>query len=143
MVSSNNTIANNTISHNYVGISFVSDSKFNIVHHNNIFDNTEFGINVTNNGAFKIDATNNWWGDTSGPYHSENNSRGRGDNVTDYVDFDPWIGKHEEINEDDEPNDDEPDRILFHLLILILLALFNTLIIAVHTYGLHFRKPGH
>jgi len=56
---------------------------------NNIADNYQFGIintSTTNN----VDATYNWWGAASGPYHPMENPGGTGNAVSDYVDFDPW-----------------------------------------------------
>ena len=38
----------------------------------------------------EVDATNNWWGDESGPYHDDTNLNGMGDAVTDNVLFSPW-----------------------------------------------------
>lgn len=38
-------------------------------------------------------AENNWWGDSSGPYHPELNLEGRGDTVGDRIDFEPWEGQ--------------------------------------------------
>ena len=35
----------------------------------------------------------NFWGDKSGPYHPSLNPDGKGDNVSDNVLFDPWLGK--------------------------------------------------
>ena len=37
------------------------------------------------------DAENNYWGDPSGPYHPTTNPNGKGDAVSDYVDYDPWL----------------------------------------------------
>jgi|GEM_PF-3513259 len=37
-----------------------------------------------------VDATDNWWGDDSGPYHPVLNPEGLGDRVSDHVDFVPW-----------------------------------------------------
>ena len=39
-----------------------------------------------------VDAESNWWGDATGPYHPTANPGGLGDSVSDYVDFDPWLG---------------------------------------------------
>jgi len=89
--SERNTIKNNTISDNHVGIYIESSSQNNTVHYNNIFDNTECGINATNNEGNSVDAIKNWWGDASGPYHPTENPDGKGDNVTDYVEFEPWL----------------------------------------------------
>jgi len=91
--SSNCTLQTNTVSENRWGIVLTHSSRYNIVHNNYIFNNTEFGINATDNNGFFINASHNWWGFISGPFHPINNSDGKGDNVTDYVQFDPWIGK--------------------------------------------------
>lgn len=61
-----------------------------VLHYNNIVDNEGYGVNNTDSTIF-IDATYNWWGDTTGPYHSMANPNGLGDSVSDYVDFDPWL----------------------------------------------------
>ena len=64
-----------------------------IVQNNIVCDNEEYGVRVigapTNN--FKIDALRNWWGDNTGPHHDDTNTNGQGDEVSDYVLFDPWI----------------------------------------------------
>lgn len=38
-----------------------------------------------------FDATNNYWGDASGPYHPSLNPEGLGSRVSDRVAFDPWL----------------------------------------------------
>ena len=62
------------------------------------FENNQyFGIKNTN-PAITINAENNWWGDPTGPYDGSDdtgggglyNPGGLGDEVTDYVDYDPW-----------------------------------------------------
>ncbi len=57
------------------------------IHCNNINDNILYG--AINGDGEEINATNNWWGDASGPTHSSNPS-GTGDEVSDNVIFDPW-----------------------------------------------------
>ncbi|MCK4613431.1 MAG: right-handed parallel beta-helix repeat-containing protein, partial [Thermoplasmata archaeon] len=89
--SSDCTIENNTISENRVGIYLESSSRDNTAHYNTIFNSTEYGINATDNNGYTINATNNWWGAASGPFHSSENPGGEGDNITDYVLFDPWL----------------------------------------------------
>ncbi|KPJ52779.1 hypothetical protein AMJ39_06915 [candidate division TA06 bacterium DG_24] len=37
-----------------------------------------------------VDATGNWWGDSTGPYHQLSNPRGQGESVGSHIDFDPW-----------------------------------------------------
>ena len=115
--SDSNTLANNTSSHNGHGISLdTSDSNIctsNIFTENNIGiyisnrsqdtttsgnvidGNTHQGINATDNNGYYIKATHTWWGDGSGPSHLKKNLYGKGDNITAYVLFDPWVGKNE------------------------------------------------
>ena len=58
------------------------------VHNNRIFDNTAAGIEASTLTS-PIDATNNWWGNCSGPYHSTNPG-GTCNAVTNNVSFMPW-----------------------------------------------------
>jgi len=59
------------------------------INFNNIYNNTPYG--VTNEAAAQVDATNNWWGDASGPTHATN-SGGSGDAVSNNVAYSPWLG---------------------------------------------------
>ena len=108
-VSSYNEILGNTISGNAIGIEVATQSSNNTAHENLIFDNSKYGMNANNNyriiydnnGTYHkeyliVNATHNWWGHESGPYHPVNNTDGKGDNVTDHVEFDPWLEKEEE-----------------------------------------------
>jgi len=88
--SDNNTITNNTISDNDIGIRVWLYSRENAIHYNLIYSNSDQGINATDNDGYMVNATKNYWGHGSGPYHAVNNTGGKGDNVTDYVDFGPW-----------------------------------------------------
>jgi len=58
---------------------------------NNIIGNTSYGIEAVD-CTDNFTATNNWWGDASGPYHATTNSGGAGDNVTDFVNYSSWLG---------------------------------------------------
>ena len=64
------------------------------INYNNIVDSAEYGVeSITRDDTPAeegIDATRNWWGDASGPYHETLNPGGQGDPVSDYVDFIPW-----------------------------------------------------
>jgi len=90
------TITYNDIHDNVQGIT-VDDGDVGSAHYNNIYGNdvTDYvsdGVEpygVVNLGAGTFDATNNWWGDPSGPHHSP----GEGDAVSDNVDYDPWLGQ--------------------------------------------------
>ena len=59
------------------------------ISNNNIHDNY-WGLFVIDAYTGTVTAECNWWGDDSGPTHSSN-PLGTGDNVSDNVDFDPWL----------------------------------------------------
>jgi len=61
------------------------------IHYNCILNNGRIGVENGSGLEVSIDATFNWWGDVSGPYHATLNSAGTGDPVSDGVDFDPWL----------------------------------------------------
>jgi parallel beta-helix repeat protein len=61
-----------------------------VIHYSNIIDTLDYGVfNV--DGNVTIDAKHNWWDDSSGPYHPTANPGGQGIDVSDYVDFNPWL----------------------------------------------------
>jgi hypothetical protein len=78
------TISNNS----NVGI-FVINSTLE-AHFNNIVGNTNLG--AYNYGGGTVNATKNWWGYASGPYHPIANPGGMGNAVSNNVDFAPWLG---------------------------------------------------
>lgn len=59
------------------------------IHNSNI--NSIFS-GIDNFSQDSVDATNNWWGDASGPFHPTTNSGGLGASVSDNVLFIPWLG---------------------------------------------------
>ena len=85
------TIMNCTFAGNNDGISITGEGQYIRVFWSSIYGNTHYGINVTNNNGYSINATENWWGHASGPYHPTENSNGTGGNVTDDVEFKPWL----------------------------------------------------
>lgn len=44
-------------------------------------------------GSSEVDARFNWWGSSTGPFHPATNTAGLGNNVTNNVDYSPWLGK--------------------------------------------------
>ena len=89
--STSNSIIGNSINDNGEnGIHLSHSSEGNIIQFNDIVNNALNGISATYDESI-INATYNYWGDPSGPYHPANNSGGKGGNVTDYVTFDPWF----------------------------------------------------
>jgi len=88
--SSSPRLLENLVTGNSTGIYCISSCN-PVIQVNSIQGNTVMGIqNVTS--ANLVVAENNWWGDSTGPRHSTNPG-GRGDSVSDYVDFVPWLGR--------------------------------------------------
>jgi len=56
----------------------------------NFEGNREFGVRVAEGLSGTLDARDNWWGAPTGPRHA-NNPQGRGDAVSDRVQFDPFL----------------------------------------------------
>jgi len=68
----------------------------NIQFHHNLFENNTWAIFVNRDCNGIINATENWWGDESGPLDPSPfppcfNPRGKGDKVTDWVKYRPWM----------------------------------------------------
>jgi hypothetical protein len=88
------TIENNEIYDNLHGVQMVPNEGIVVVY--NKFHDNNYGAvsDPYYDGSTYIDidmnAINNWWGDPSGPYHPVLNPNGLGDQVYDYVLFDPW-----------------------------------------------------
>ncbi|MGQ9478186.1 MAG: right-handed parallel beta-helix repeat-containing protein [Candidatus Bipolaricaulia bacterium] len=84
-----NVIEGNTIRGNGRGVigSSMGGGKIgsNTIRWNNIEGNELFGADYSG------DLRWNWWGDPSGPYHPEKNPQGKGDKVSDGVEFVPWL----------------------------------------------------
>jgi len=91
------TVDTNTFSMNYVGIrSLWNVNTATIAINNNcIYDNYTYGV-MNNDTSANLDATVNWWGDPTGPYHPTTNPSGLGDEVTDYVNYAGWITEEPE-----------------------------------------------
>ncbi len=83
-------LSDNDVHDNSYGfILWNADSSINF---NNIYGNGLFGVYRTTQAPLTgtLDATNNWWGDASGPSHASNPS-GTGGAVTDNVNFADWL----------------------------------------------------
>ena len=88
---SGHKIQGNTIINNENGIYLTSAVEANSIkiNFNNIFSNSSYGINNTSSNS--LDATNNWWGDSSGPYHQTLNPSATGNTVSSNINFIPWL----------------------------------------------------
>ena len=86
----------NTITENYVGIRLDRWCIGTIIHCNDIYNNTLYGLQEVNvhSSALPIIAELNWWGNETGPYCLAQNPSGTGDEVQETaafnVDFTPW-----------------------------------------------------
>ncbi|MBT6940298.1 MAG: hypothetical protein HN994_07885, partial [Candidatus Marinimicrobia bacterium] len=60
-----------------------------------IFQNSNFFQNgsaiINNELSYTTSAADNWWGDTSGPYHQIQNSNGQGDSVNNFTNITPYL----------------------------------------------------
>lgn len=88
-----NTIGSATInSTNYSGNTergiYIQNGQYDEIHENNISGNGDIGI--LNTSGNEADATNNWWGNASGPYQEDTNPSGDGDEVSSDVLYDPY-----------------------------------------------------
>lgn len=63
----------------YSSYGVVIGSGNNLARRNDVYSNSLFGMYV--NGTGTIDATDNYWGNTTGPYHESLNVLGKGDRV--------------------------------------------------------------
>jgi predicted outer membrane repeat protein/parallel beta-helix repeat protein len=91
-------IIGNTLAENFdttltgIHIDLAADTAEVNVHLNNILNNDGDGLYYNDGGVGYlnvIDAENNWWGDASGPGTV---GLGTGDEVSDNVDYTPWLG---------------------------------------------------
>lgn len=86
-------VGKSTIIGNDVGI-FYSDGPRVVIggsdsSRNNILKNTTYGVENESPDVL-VNATHNWWGDYSGPTHASNPA-GKGDTVSDYVNFSDFV----------------------------------------------------
>ena len=87
-----NTITNNT----HGGIILEANAgTIGLINNNAISGNgnavdATHGLGLQNGLATVVDATNNWWGDASGPYHATYNTCGAGNSVVGLVNISPW-----------------------------------------------------
>lgn len=139
--SSNNDISSNVVNSNRGGGIFIEDSKENDflyndlcfnkhgieiisklnfeeqksennrINFNKIVGNVKYGMNGTGNNGILIDASKNYWGSSSGPYHSTSNAMGKGDNVSGDVIISPWLDQDGHEIKLEEENDDEDNLI--------------------------------
>jgi parallel beta-helix repeat protein len=74
------------------------DSSGNKINHNTITGNS--GISIDLQAPSDVDASNNWWGDSSGPFHPQKNPEGKGEEFHErnegIVIYKPWLASSPE-----------------------------------------------
>jgi len=85
------TIFRNTISGSIDGITFYYHCSEPRVLLNTFSGPLDQAINADRLSGDPVNATHNWYGHSSGPFHPDENPDGVGKNVTDDVVFDPWL----------------------------------------------------
>ena len=68
---------------------YVHSSGVATINNSIIAHNRYWGVRCSSNSD--ANATNNWWGHSSGPYHEDLNPDGLGDVVSDHVFIKPWL----------------------------------------------------
>lgn len=72
-------------------IGFYQSRGKTTISQSSLHNNTDYG--VYRYLGYVVEATNNFWGHSSGPYHPELNPSGQGDRVSNGVNFNPWLDK--------------------------------------------------
>lgn len=86
----NFSIASSTIEQNSQGIITIGNGS-GTVKGSSFSSTTSYAVYNQNPSGFTVSASGNWWGDATGPYHGVTNISGNGPDVSDGVDFVPWL----------------------------------------------------
>jgi hypothetical protein len=68
-----------------------------VAQYNSLTGNTGYGM-YSNVNELTTDARYNWWGAASGPFHTTLNPSGSGNQVSDYILFEPYFGAPNEVS---------------------------------------------
>jgi len=123
------TITHNIISGNELGCeitqikveNYYYISKYIDILNNSIWGNSVYGLLVSQNGDYEINATMNYWGSDTGPFHVDVNPKGEGDNISGLATIEPWLdeygGIYQVLPEDpDTKHDDLPLELIAALI---------------------------
>ena len=96
-INSSPTITFCTISNNQTQGIYCNNSD-PLINYCNIINNTTLGV-LNNTSSINLSVENNWWCDPTGPLDESNdrssgglyNPNGKGDGVSDYVNYEPWL----------------------------------------------------
>ena len=128
--SDRNILKYNEVTENGEGIDIRGHG--NILHFNNIHNNTYYGLKGPNEDGYFIDARYNWWGNATGPYHYDRNPFGGGDEVKNIVDISHWLNEPAYLGQGEEEDDGKSSFLLIVLLLILgfLFLLLADLILA-------------
>jgi len=90
-------ITGNSVAYNNIGIMYSRTTQGNIAHYNDIYNNT-YGMNVTLGAT--VNAENNYWGHSNGPYHPSVWPEGGGNPVNGNgvdLDFIPFLTTNQSL----------------------------------------------
>ena len=87
LLDSSVSISNTTVTNSWYGL-YINTSTPTLTC-NNFYNNNGYGL-FNNTPTAPVNATNHWWGVSSGPYHTSLNPGGAGNAVSNGVIFDPW-----------------------------------------------------
>lgn len=83
--SNSSTMTGSVVTGQCTGIKVDGDSANIQVHESKIYDNSCPTTGLSNDGSRRVDASQNWWGATSGPWNASTNPGGEGNPVSDNV----------------------------------------------------------
>lgn len=87
LINASPDIDNCTISSNNGGGVYCKDGSNPEIHYSNITNNIGYGVQNVDSNVI-VNAKDNWWGDPNGPGGV---GPGNGDEVSEWVDYDPWL----------------------------------------------------
>lgn len=98
------SIFSNVISRNEIGITNSNNTELlptdTKVFQNDIYTNDIGVVWNAANEEQRLNATENWWGNKTGPFHETKNPDGEGDSISENVEFEPWaIGKYFDVTD--------------------------------------------
>ncbi len=115
-----------TILENQIGIFAFRPPGIVTISRCSIHGNSQYGISTPFFNAHSVLASNNYWGDKTGPHHIRTNPDGKGDRVEDEIIFSPWYESDRflTLRYTPEPKDkgtsyDDLDILIFTLIFLI------------------------
>lgn len=128
--SSDNNVTKSLITNNNIGID-VEDSSGTTINYCDIYDN-RYGVRNSNSQEeYRVNAMYNWWGSANGPSDA---GPGKGDKVSDCVDYDPWLTQPVKISEE------KPEDSILKIFYLPLVGVVSAVILVIIVVMVRRRK---